>query len=212
MDANQLVHEPSPFGDSYIGSRAQMITAGLLADGMFPGDAGRNKSRQTYSDMPGAGQSLAVTRTSRHRFHIYVRATAEEVERRQARERLDRDTREAAEHLRKNLACLPTSAEDYRARMVRFFGGTISAELRCLDALGFGYRFHPEAVEQFREAVDEALCVLRTARVIYRGQERQRAVQDMREQYTKVIAADTAFMSFMAAASATADVEPRAAD
>lgn len=70
--------------DDYIGTAADLVAAGIVKPGQFPGDPGRGKVRVTYYADASKVKVLVVQRVGKERFCAGVYVAADEVQRRLA--------------------------------------------------------------------------------------------------------------------------------
>jgi hypothetical protein len=170
-----------PYWDEYIGTADQLIEAGILQAGQFPGDPGRGKTMVSYTadGQPrvrgcdkGAGY-CQVRRVSRTMFNVTIRVDKEEAKRRQDEERERRDnakvSADAQAELKRQmerLKELPETPAQYAKRAADLFwmGYEAFHRAHCGDSPHeSGYSFSARDAEDFAELARTLYWAIREA-------------------------------------------------
>ena len=197
----------TPYGEhiTYIGSRAQLLAAGIVgADSAFPGDPGQRKSYLRLTGDPRRIQS--ISKSSPGRFRVIVRRTDEEVaahHQRQAeveaqwkenRQRLDE-----ARAAERSLERAARSFEDYRGRL-KYRGSTLlEVMLELMQKPDGGYRLAPDVIDEVALHLHAIENLLATGTIKFDA-----ATRDAERARLHAVAArgDVAFNKFMRKAKA----------
>lgn len=170
-----------PYWDEYIGTADQLIEAGILQAGQFPGDPGRGKTMVSYTadGQPrvrgcdkGAGY-CQVRRLSRTMFNVTVRVDEKETKRRQDEERERRDnaklSTDAQAELKRQmerLKELPATPAQYAKQAADLFWHGFETFHRahcCGDPHESGYSFSARDAEDFAELARTLYWAIREA-------------------------------------------------
>jgi hypothetical protein len=195
-----LLQWENEHGALYIGTRTQLIDAGLAQPGDFPGDPG--SGRVTDHTFERDGRRIRITFKSRRAgspptFALRIRETIRQQNARYRKEVAERDcaaalaAREKAESA---LGEMPHSADQYRDRAARVVSNAIKDLLRPIvmgssstDAFAQlvfphtgGYSFASDALAEFDEAIEDVIAVLRAGTVRLDRQARRQQIQAVR--------------------------------
>jgi hypothetical protein len=184
-----------PHLDVYRGTREELIGAGLIRVGMFPGDPGRNKIAQTYR-LP---HRVCVTRRSRSKFDVHIEVDAHEYARRIEAEQRDQAARAAAAEAQRKRETLPVHADDYRRHMRRCASVLASGLERSLLEDGAGFRFDDASRDRIEEALYDLRAALEEGRIVFDRQERAQRLLAIQGEHAK---ADAVLQAFLATARA----------
>jgi hypothetical protein len=157
--------ERTPWHDCYNGTKTALINAGLLEDGMFPGDPDRGKTMVTYKpdgtaarQGSSARKGLQVCRRGRSVYVVRVAVSAEETERRLA----ERKAKSERERELKELRALPqTQAGFLRHGADVFWEFVTVARFTLMNEARFGFRVDDDTLEEFMDAAGNAYWAIR---------------------------------------------------
>lgn len=158
-----------PYLDEYIGTADQLIEAGILQAGQFPGDPGRGKTMVSYTadgqaaargSCKGAGYRQ-VRRVSRTMFNVTVRVDEAETKRRHDEDReqrenakLSADARTELQREMGRLKELPATPQEYAKDAADLFWIGVNTFFRAHCGKvphESGYRFSASDAEKFAE-------------------------------------------------------------
>lgn len=195
-----LLRHSYSHSDYYLGTRDQLIAAGLVTDGMFPGDPGRNKVSQKHAGPP----VISIAKRSRTTFEVRVNMDDDEANRRQEREAARQALALADGRRRAELDALPKSAAGYRGRVLALFVDLMEFSIDHAKRAGVGYHFDADAMDEFESALSDAVAALRNGRVLFDSAARQQRLAEIQREAANI---DGGFQTFMAgiAAAATTD-------
>lgn len=195
----------------YKGTKAALVAAGILADGWFPGDPGRNKTmigfrklRGLYGHAPDhrdPGAIDQVRRCSRDRFEVMRETTDAELAEHAAARECEESVREARGTARERLrraqatesACIEAMAngpEEFRERIQH---SLLVARYTARRADG-GYLFDAETWERFDEAMAAVEEVVAGGTVAFSAVRRAAQIAEIKAETAK---ADTGLQSFL---------------
>ena len=195
----ELRHERYSHGDFYYGSRDAIIAAGIACDGSFPGDPGRNKSKVTLK----GPLRVDIVRQGKARYRVYVEATPEVYEAREARERTERELQQAQEDVERRLALLPSDRESFRRSILEHVA-SLRRELLALSGPSGGYALAEDALECIQAAFADVVDAVTSARITFNAQQRAKHIAHVRGALPR---ADSQFQAFLALATAACNVD-----
>lgn len=219
ITAQSLLRETCGETTRYSGTRAELIEARLAREGDFPGDPGapitsctmRRDGQRSYIRIRSRlanpmtfwveNTPLEAIRLEKEQFRkeICEETAARAVERRH-------EAAAAQAHAHAAIAKLPKNASEYLERVVAAFYVAVNIVRPTLigngsplggirdDCITDGYRLDADSLAAFEEAIEEAIEVLRSARVLANREGRNAAVTAIRAKAAK---ADSQFSRFM---------------
>jgi hypothetical protein len=170
----------SPQGEhvKYIGSRAQLLAAGIVdPDTPFPGDPGQRKGSVRFADDPRGIQGIWKSTPGRYSVNVrlpdaelaeYRRKAAENEAQWTAEREREREGREAA----RKLEDAPRSFEDYRTNLAEPMSRVLRAVLLTVEDRQGGYRYAPDVVAAMAIHAQAIEGLLMTGTIEFDGAER----------------------------------------
>lgn len=146
-----VTREACFWGDVYSGTREALLAAGLVETPWFPGEPGQKK---TVGCGRRGGLIIKVRRTGKNKFDAYVPCGDEE-----------RNARETAECVRRELDEIPISIRDFRERVLGRMKTNIGACVYAALEGEHGYIYSPEARERIKNAIFGLANLLATERI-----------------------------------------------
>jgi hypothetical protein len=164
--------------DIYTGTREQLIAAGVVQDGQFPGDPGRGKTSVALladgtAARRGTGVALRIYRQGKSRYGVYVPLSEEEEARRRAERKAERERERRIDDLRKMAPTPKEFVHEVSETFCSLAAGFTKLYLKRTD----GYRMDEETLERFREAIAWAYWVVREGAVV--GQSPRTKLQNL---------------------------------
>ena len=190
----RLFHERYWWFDKYRGTKDELIAAGLLRDGMFPGDPGMGKTMTTHKAR-NTEPRLQVSRQNKRIFVLRVICDDAERERRRDADAAQEAAEAARAQERVELDGLPVSSDDFRKRAVHFLRGMHAIEVKWVTKFAKGYRFNRAAFDEYEETITEAIEELASAPVCFNRDERAAFVAEIKQQTAQ---ADPGYQSMLA--------------
>lgn len=197
----------TPCGEDvvYIGSRAQLLAAGIVGtDTAFPGDPGQ---RRTYVSPAADPRRIQwISTSSPGRYRVIVRRTDEEIaehRRRQAEAEVqwkeDRQREAEARDAARSLEHAPRSFEDYRRRLEVQGSALLRVMLGMLQKPDGGYRLVSDVTDEVALHLHAIENLLATGTIKFDA-----ATRDAERARLHAVAArgDVAFKRFMRKAKA----------
>jgi hypothetical protein len=190
----------------YCGTPEQLIAAGLVEPGAFPGDPGRNKTSQTDRYEDGRRRRIVKCGGGNYRVNLTAsKAERQQIERVRIADRLAKQKDAAAAALgaaEAQIAKLPRNSAQYLRNVALLLKAISSGFIRPLllgqdtpfsrmatGSLG-GYKVDAASLEAFDDAMSEALEALQNARAFQDRGRRDAIVTKVRAGAAK---ADPAF-------------------
>jgi hypothetical protein len=179
----------------YTGTRDAMVSAGLVTPAQVPGDPTCPRTAVFRFEREGRWHAVSLSRGKRL-VKLRANPTREEYEAQWAQRAAESEARSIAADVEKNIAALPPSREAY-GLVVRWLTSVRSARESLRKPFG-GYRLPEHAIDEFEEAVAEAVDEL-LEHITFSRAARDREIAAWRQE---AAAADPDFARFMQAASA----------
>lgn len=215
-----VAHNQYVWGDRYVGTKIDLIAAGLAAEGQFPGDPGCAASSCSY-DAKGAVKTvgsptkLSIKRYGK-KFELSIRVSREENDRRSEeqarttewRKRAAEAEAEVAQELAK-LSDLPSSKKEFAKRAAETFwsGYHIFVSPYCgRGPDGAGYSFSAADRVLFTDMARRIYWEIRNAKPRFDAAHRMSGVTAARAKAAKV---DMPLQRLLSSAKATAGAKPK---
>jgi hypothetical protein len=184
----------------YKGTKAALVAAGILADGWFPGDPGRNKTmigfrklRGLYGHAPDRrdpGAIDQVRRCSRDRFEVMRETTDAELTEHAVRDAAREKLQRARAMESASVEAMTSSREEFRERVQH---ALLVARYVARSADG-GYSFDEDTWEAFHEALSEVETIVAAGVVEFSSARRAAKIAEIKAETAK---ADTGLQSFL---------------
>jgi len=190
--------------DEFTGSKADLIGAGLVRDGQFPGDPGRGSTMVTYDAQHrpvGRGNNrnaagYQIRRASRQQFSVAIYVEPEERARRQQtldqehqvkweREKAARETQKASEHL----AAMSCTAKQHAKKCADDFWMLFCTflNMHCASEFGTaGYRFDDELIDELRSMGSDLFYEIKRSTLLSDYPNRAKRLEEARAQEAKL--------------------------
>ena len=198
------------WADTYIGSSQQLIEAGVVRPGQFPGDPGIGKCSVTFS--PGGVQaqkgqrtsdgqgSRTIRRVGADRFRVFVRVSQAEREKRRdawqtrqialhAASSAHAQAKEEARRAAVEVAAFESSGRQFAERQAKVFWACFTAifptQANQMPS-GSGYRFSASQLGQFEQRAQALRQEIADAQPLFDRATRLRTVTEARAKAAKV--------------------------
>lgn len=188
--------------DEYVGQGTDLVEAGVLNANMLPPriswswrPAGvTREAGESVSYVPGY---ITVTKVPERGFRVVLTVSREEraarrkeAERKETeyeQQRISPADKREAEHARRSLSNLTSSHEQFRSWYANFVARSIRNDIKCLNEhlCCEGFTMSEETLAEFFEAVGEAVDLLRHGTSVFRQQERNAYINELRARLAK---------------------------
>jgi len=178
------------------GRKDALVASGLVRPEWFPTLQERNKRgyvKRTRT-VEHEGRRVECRQASTHKYLVYFSCTEEERTRREAL----KDFEEAQKSEDKEMRCLPSSHDEYRAetveRVERFVEHIITFFCGDSSMRWTGYSYAPEVLEEISLHFQEIRGLLETGRTVFDKQKQQARIAEIK---SKTAAANPELRKFL---------------
>jgi len=176
--------EDNMYSYYFTGTKQQIIDAGLVDAGKFPGDPGRGKTSCTYFDgepvrqrsvHPRNEKYISIRRYGKQKFIVQVGKSEELIEKEcdaakfavQRREKLEAE-KYLRDRMQSELDAMPRSHEQYRVEKTGFLDGLMETLQGSLSARGWhGYSYDENSIKAIRALGQRMRMILTSGGTIF---------------------------------------------
>ena len=147
-------------GQYFYGKAEALIASGVAEEDWFPADW--KQCKQTVD-----GRSITVRKKSKYGFEVFVKYSPEEEELAAAKERELTEAKERLDRQEKDLAGLPKTAAEYKAKELRFFKKLLRLQSTVLSCSESGFRFDENTIVEMKRLNAEMEFCLQHGRIVF---------------------------------------------